>query len=127
MAVRVICCSLIQLIRLPSTKLARLIDPRLQASLSSRGTSPQGLTPVSCPNHGVGFASSALSIKYTPGSPVFHALSHRLRNIWCSGSLNACTFSMNLSVQATLMLKVDRLCGSLSLHWINSHTSGWSQ
>ena len=64
MAIRVISAKRIRSGRFSSlTKLVRLIDPRLQGSLSRRGTSPQGLVPVSLPNQGVGLDRSAVSIK----------------------------------------------------------------
>ena len=55
------------------TNLARLMDPRLQASMGRRGCSPQGLVLSMFPRPGVGLSRLIRSKKTIPGSPVSQA------------------------------------------------------
>ena len=115
--------------------------PRLQASLGSRGCSPQGFVASIRPTSGVGLAGLALirSMNTMPGSPVRHAArtirsktsladSRPVTCLVC-GSIRSYSSpraraSMNCSVAATEMLKL--VIPPSSLHSMNSRTSGWS-
>jgi len=82
-----------------------------------------GLVALSLPRCGVGFFLFTSSIKTSPGSPVFHAISTIRSKI---GLFPLTASVMNSSVAATEMLKLCSLPSSV-LALMNLTISGWSQ
>ena len=125
----------------PTTKLARLTEPRLQGSQASSGCSPQGLVASIWPMAGVGLEPDLLmrSMTINPGSPDFQAhstmsskislararpVTSLVRGLTRSYSASAATAFMNFSSMATETLKFSMIA-DCDFMVMKSLISGW--
>ena len=125
-----------------SQKRARWMEPSVQASHGSSGTSPQGFVASIAPSAGVGLVRLMVSRKTSPGSPVLHAAcaissssarastvprglpSRGSRSVKAAPSAeSAAAAAMNSSVTPMEILKRVAVTPS-SFAWMKARTSG---